>query len=50
MEPTYKLIIAMTIAYAPFILYWIAYIRRINRITAAERRRHGEHIDHYWGE
>lgn len=50
MEPTTKLIIAMLVAYAPFIWYWITTIKRITSLSDADRRKHKVEPKHYWGE
>lgn len=50
MEPTTKLIIAMVIAYIPFIWYLISVIRAEAKRTDAERRKYKRSSKHYWGE
>ena len=39
MEPTHKLIIAMLVAYIPFIWYWVSLAIKEMKETEAEKRR-----------
>ena len=50
MEPTTKIIIAMLVAYAPFLWYWYLVVRKLTNLTDAEKRARDREIEHYWGE
>lgn len=50
MEPTTKLIIALLVAYAPFIWYFIALAYKMMNLTESEIRARERNETHYWGE